>query len=115
MKNNQSKIIFVDIDETICENPIRDRHTPKDYSKSTPLLANVQFVNKLYDNGHKIVYWTARGSQTGLDWHDLTENQLKEWGCKYHELRLGKPAYDIFIDDKAINTSDWEILSRIIS
>ena len=37
-------------------------------------------INKLYDEGHTVVYWTARGSTTGIDWGDLTQNQLKEWG-----------------------------------
>ena len=32
---------------------------------------------------------------------ELTDKQLKEWGCKYHELIMGKPHADYFIDDKA--------------
>ena len=31
----------------------------------------------------------------------LFEKQLKDWGCKYHELIMGKPHADYFIDDKA--------------
>tara|TARA_R110002124_G_scaffold74180_1_gene199099 strand:- start:99 stop:431 length:333 start_codon:yes stop_codon:yes gene_type:complete len=109
-----SKVIFVDIDETICRNPVKNRYIPKDYSQSTPIPENIDSVNKLYDNGHTIIYWTARGTVTGIDWSELTEKQLMNWGCKYHEVRLGKPFYDIFIDDKAINTSDWEMLNRVI-
>jgi len=30
--------------------------------------------------------------------------QLIEWGAKYHQVKLGKPHYDLFICDKAINT-----------
>ena len=26
--------------------------------------------------------------------------QLNKWGAKFHELKMGKPAYDLFIDDK---------------
>ena len=66
--------IFVDIDETIC-NTRRDR----DYSKSTPIDEHIQKINKLYDEGHHIVYWTARGSGSGIDWKDLTEKQLSAW------------------------------------
>ena len=87
--------IFVDIDETIC-NTRRDR----DYSKSTPIDEHIQKINKLYDEGHHIVYWTARGSGSGIDWKDLTEKQLFEWGVKHHELRMGKPSYDLLICDK---------------
>ena len=87
--------ILVDIDETIC-NTRRDR----DYSKSTPIDEHIQKINKLYDEGHHIVYWTARGSGSGIDWKDLTEKQLSAWGVKHHELRLGKPSYDLLICDK---------------
>ena len=59
-------------------------------------------------DGHVIVYWTARGSVTGIDWRDITESQLKDWGVKYHELRFGKPSFDLLIDDKALNARDWE-------
>ena len=33
-----------------------------------------------------------------------TLKQLNDWGCKFTELRMGKPAYDLFIDDKNINS-----------
>ena len=36
------------------------------------------------------------------DLKNLTENQLREWGVKYHYLFLGKPAGDIYIDDKGM-------------
>ena len=57
--------------------------------------------NKLYDEGNTIVYWTARGSRKQIDWRELTEKQLKEWGAKYHELEVDKPFYDLFIEDKS--------------
>ena len=38
---------------------------------------------------------------------ELTEKQLKEWGCKYHELIMGKPHADLFIDDKGINSDEF--------
>ena len=34
----------------------------------------------------------------------LTYVQLKKWGCNFHELKMGKPAYDLFIDDKNLNS-----------
>ena len=95
-------IIYVDIDETICKTP-KDR----DYSKSIPLRKHINKINKLYDNGNTIIYWTARGTATGIDWREVTERQFKEWGVKYHELKFGKPNYDLFIDDKNINTETF--------
>jgi len=50
-------IIYIDIDETICETP-----ESRDYTKSVPILTNIEKCNKLYEEGHTIVYWTARGS-----------------------------------------------------
>ena len=29
------------------------------------------------------------------------------WGCKFHELKMGKPNYDLFIDDKNINCDTY--------
>ena len=87
--------IFVDIDETICETP-----TDRNYRNSTPIKGNINKVNNLYDEGHRIVYWTARGTMTGIDWREVTEKQFSEWGVKHHELRFGKPAYDILVCDK---------------
>jgi len=28
-------------------------------------------------------------------------------GCKIHELRMGKPVYDLFIDDKNISSDNY--------
>lgn len=92
-------IIYVDIDETICITP-EDR----DYTKAVPIQKNINKINNLYDNGNTIIYWTARGSGTGIDWAELTVMQLKEWGAKYNQVKLGKPVYDLFIDDKNINS-----------
>jgi histidinol phosphatase-like enzyme len=92
----KTKIIYVDIDETICETPDK----PRVYEKSIPIKANIDKINKLYDEGNTIVYWTARGSRTQKNWYDLTKKQLIEWGAKHHELRVDKPYYDFFIDDK---------------
>ena len=88
--------IFVDIDETICFYEGK-RH----YPDAIPNMENIAKINKLYDKGHYIKYWTARGAVTGLDWLDTTADQLDEWGCQYHELSVGeKPAYDLLICDK---------------
>ena len=32
--------------------------------------------------------------------------QLDIWGCKYHELVLGKPSADYYIDEKARKSDD---------
>lgn len=83
----------VDIDGTICSQE-------KDYGKAQPFLDRIEKINNLYDNGHYVVYFTARGTETGIDWREVTENQFKEWNVKYHELIFGKPSADYYIDDR---------------
>ncbi len=101
------KIIYVDIDETIFHRETSvDFGTTNDYSKAKPILENIEKINKLYDEGHTIVYWTARGSRKQIDWTELTAKQLLEWGAKYHELRVDKPFYDLFIEDKSLRIEE---------
>jgi hypothetical protein len=88
--------IYVDIDETICM-----YNGERRYDLAVPILENIEKINILYEEGHEITYWTARGSVTGIDWFDTTKMQLDKWGCKYHKLITGqKPAYDLLICDK---------------
>ena len=99
--------IFVDIDDTICYYENIDKTKKMDYSQAKPYMGRINKINKLFDDGHKIVYWTARGTVTQKLWFNITYEQLKSWGCKFHELRMGKPAYDLFIDDKNINSEEY--------
>lgn len=99
----KQKVALVDIDETICyyEDPKNRR-----YNLSIPIQENIDKINKLYNEGWKIVYWTARGSESKIDYTDYTWKQLEKWGCKFHELITGmtenpKPHFDLVIDDKA--------------
>ena len=90
--------IFVDIDEIICHYKDVDR---LGYKNAIPILFNIEKINKLYDKGHEITYWTARGSFSKIDYFDLTKKQIEKWGCKYHYLSVGeKPTYDLLICDK---------------
>lgn len=74
-----------------------------------PYAARIEHVNQLFAAGHVIKFFTARGSTTGIDWRQVTEEQLLNWGVKYHELIMGKPFADFFIDDKATSAHvyDW--------
>ncbi len=103
--------VFVDIDETICSHP-QPNTGGRDYKQAIPNHTNISAVNKLFKQGHQITYWTARGSASGEDWGQTTQDQLKQWGALYHNLLMGKPDYDIYIDDKSINTSEWEKQGR---
>ena len=94
-------IIYVDIDNTIFNTQ------GMDYENSKPIIDRIEKINKLYDEGHTIVYWTARGSGSGKDWSEVTKEQFKRYGVKHHTLKFGKPVYDLFIDDKNINSEAY--------
>jgi hypothetical protein len=95
-------IIYVDVDNTICSTP-----TTAEYEKAQPIYGRIKKINDLYDNGNTIIYWTARGTESKLDWSSLTKKQFEEWGVKYHDLQFNKPVYDLFIDDKNINSDTF--------
>jgi len=94
--------IFVDIDETICFYESKEKRLG--YQNAIPNEKNIAKINKLYDDGHEITYWTARGTvnvNKREEYLELTANQLGEWGCQYHKLSVGeKPNYDLLICDK---------------
>ena len=60
-------IYVFDIDGTLCT-----LVNNADYKKAQPLPNRIEIVNKLYDEGHYIKLYTARGSQTGIDWSEIT-------------------------------------------
>ena len=89
-------VIYVDIDETICY-----YEGERNYPDALPMPANITKINKLYEQGHEITYYTARGTMTRIDWLETTKNQLNKWGCKCNKLNIGnKPDYDLLICDK---------------
>ena len=96
--------IYVDIDNTICDTENSDYHNSK------PRQDQIDKINKLYDEGNEIVYMTARGLKSGRGetyYRPITEEQLKSWGCKYHELSFKIHDADFFIDDKGISDTDF--------
>lgn len=91
-----------DLDETICATP-----SSRNYYEAVPYLNVIKRINGLYYQGHTITIFTARGSSSGVDYRELTERQLMCWGVNFDELLLGKPSYDVYVDDKAINSRVW--------
>jgi capsule biosynthesis phosphatase len=98
-------VIYVfDIDNTVCKTE------GSDYKNSKPIRERINKINELYDQGHKIVFHTARGmGRTNNDaarshylFYKMTFEQLNNWGVKFHNLYLGKPSGDIYVDDKGI-------------
>ena len=94
-----SKVIFVDVDGTICtEEKTFDRPL------ATVFRGAVERINRWHEDGHIIVFWTARGWEQ----YRITEKWLKDQGFRYHQLLMGKPIADIFIDDRAVKFEGWD-------
>lgn len=91
-------IYVVDIDGTILDTKNGD------YENSKPIQDRIDKMNNLYDKGHEIHYYSARGAQSGKDWQEFTQNYLDRLGVKYTSCKTGKQHYDLWIDDKAINS-----------
>lgn len=97
------KICF-DIDGVLCG------QVEQDYQDAQPNREMIALVNRLYDRGNRIVLHTsrfmgrARGNREEVEriGREFTERQLAGWGVRYHELWMGKPRYDVVIDDRSV-------------
>lgn len=100
-------IYCFDIDGTICSN------THGKYEKAEVYPDMLKRVNRLYDLGHEIIFMTARGCVSKIDYTEFTQAQLKEWGFRYHRLITNqKPHADIFIDDRGANVKEWRTAGK---
>ena len=106
----KKKKFLIDIDNTICKT------VGNNYKNSKPYKNKILLINKLYNKGHIIKFFTSRFmgrsnekiSKAKKRGFRFTEKQLKSWNCKFHILILGKPSHDISIDDKSLNyNKDW--------
>lgn len=97
-------IFCFDIDNTICKTK------GKNYKNAKPYKDIIKIINKLYNNGHTIKIFTARYMGRNNDniklaykeGYNNTLKQLKKWNLKFHKLLMGKPSFDILIDDRAL-------------
>jgi len=101
----KKKILCFDLDGVIC------RTKGNNYINSNPIKRNIEAINYLKNKGFIIKIFTARfmgrsNENTRLAFQKgfkLTSNQLEKWGVNYDELIMGKPTYDIFVDDRNLN------------
>ena len=104
------KILCFDLDNVICKT------NGNKYNKSIPQKKSIDLINNFYKRGYKIKIFTARymgkfnedAKKAKKFGYKKTYKQLKKWRLNFHELILGKPSYDLFIDDKALGfKKDW--------
>lgn len=95
------KIYIVDIDKTIFDTQDGNFYGAK------PIPERIAKINRLYREGNVVIYWTARDAFSGHSYHEFTKKQLRHHGCEFTDLWSDKPNYDVWIDDKAINSEDY--------
>lgn len=112
------KIIAFDLDDTLCTRPSDKEILGIDkYHYCEPIKEMIDLSNSLYDKGHTIYIYTARGMHTlngdvgeiYAKLYDITLNSLKQWGVKHNGLYMGKMHYDLLIDDKAMGLDEAKL------
>ncbi len=106
-KSKDNKKICFDLDNTLLTFPT----VPGDYTSCKPIKNNINFLNNLKKNGHKIIIYTARRMKTHngdvakvrKDIEDITLKSLKKYNINYDEIYFGKPYADLYFDDLAVN------------
>lgn len=100
------KLFAIDIDGTLTKESC---WTEEQCLNATPRQEIIDLVNTLYGK-HHIVVWTSRRE----DLRPATEYWLSKHKVKYHALEMGhKLGADIYLDDKAINSTDKDIVKKI--
>ena len=90
-------IIGVDIDGTLTKET--EGH---DYLSRTPNVKMIKKVNEWYKEGHTIVLFSSRWESDKAD----TKKWMKQYDVKYHTLILGKPVFDLYVDDISIRPEE---------
>jgi capsule biosynthesis phosphatase len=107
---NEMRTFVFDLDGTLCETE------GSNYLDSVPKKDMIDRVNSLYDRGHTVIIFTARGMGSTFNskedaedmYYVLTENWLTDNGVKFHKLFLGKPAGDVYVDDKGMRPDEFK-------
>jgi len=105
---------MIDIDGTVSD----DIHGQNSYGfQNAKVLDNaIESVNKLYQDGHRITFFTARREE----YRNITEQWLKKHNFKYHSLLMNKPSGGKYIwidnlDVKGIKfQNNWEDIVKNI-
>lgn len=101
-----------DLDQTLVTLPSKKN----DYTSVEPLLTNIEFLRKLYNEGHYIIIYTARHMRTCNGnvalvkerMQKIVETTLFDFDIPYNELVFGKPYGDVYVDDKSVNPTHWQ-------
>ena len=110
------KHFLIDIDGTICDDiKNEDSHL---YIIAKPIEGSIEQINKWYDEGNVITFFTARESKD----KEVTEGWLKEKGFKYHGIVMDKPRIKdgqeyVWIDNRKVRAitylGTWSELKEV--
>lgn len=98
---DQIKNFLIDIDGTVSEDVPNEE--PERMLTCDEIPGAKEYVNKWYDEGHIITFFTSR-----LEEHRAnTEQWLKEHGFKWHGIIFGKPRGGNYhwIDDRSVKAT----------
>ena len=84
-KSKEIKNYLIDIDGTITEDIPNEE--PERMVDCLPFPDALETLNRWYDEGHKITFFTSRTEAM----REITETWLNKNGFKYHGLLMGKP------------------------
>jgi uncharacterized HAD superfamily protein len=82
---NGVKNYLIDIDGTVTDDVPNEE--PERMKMVQPFPDSLEILNKWYDEGHIITFFTSRTEEV----RDITEEWLDKYGFKYHGLLMGKP------------------------
>ena len=82
---DEVKNFLIDIDGTICDDIPNEE--PERMKTCAPYPDAQEMINKWYEDGHVITFFTSRTEEHRL----ITEDWLREHGFKYHGLLMNKP------------------------
>ena len=112
----KQKLFLIDIDGTICDD-IRNEDSHL-YPTANVFPKALDIINKWYNEGNVITFFTARESKDRL----VTEEWLNKHGFKYHGLVMDKPRINdhqeyVWIDNKKVRAvtylGNWTELKEV--
>jgi hypothetical protein len=115
-KEQKQKLFLIDIDGTICDD-IRNEESEL-YPTANVFPRALEIINKWYDEGNVITFFTARESKD----REVTLQWLDKHGFKYHGLVMDKPRINdeqeyVWIDNKKVRAvtylGNWTELKEV--
>ena len=115
-KEHKQKLFLIDIDGTICDD-IRNEESEL-YPTANVFPRALEIINKWYDEGNVITFFTARESKD----REVTTQWLDKHGFKYHGLIMDKPRIQddqeyVWIDNRKVRAvtylGNWTELKEV--